>query len=210
MEDRVTTWLEFKEQIELRFASETQRAYWWDELEGLGQGNQLDSAGVIHRLQDLFGRLTIDSDQQRVRYLLKALSPQTAYQLEQLCRGKPRSWTEAVDAVTTAESMRPRYGSQPGNVSHTFTPQDSLFGSTFAPSNASKAALSDLAKQFAELKVHLVGLTSQSKPRDPARQAPKHMGPRQFTGNCYRCDEPGHRASEYLQAPSSGNGLEQQ
>jgi hypothetical protein len=106
--------------------------------------------------------------------------------------------------------MRARYGSQPGNVSNAFTPQDARFGSIIVPSNASEAALSDLAKQFAELKVHLVGLTGQSWPRDPARQIPKHMGPRQFTGNCYRCDQPGHRASECPEPPSSRNGLEQQ
>jgi hypothetical protein len=56
VEDRVTTWLEFKEQFELNFASETPTG-WWDELEGLGRGNQLDSLGLIHPLQDLFASL---------------------------------------------------------------------------------------------------------------------------------------------------------
>ncbi|CAO3692930.1 unnamed protein product [Umbelopsis ramanniana] len=78
------------------------------------------------------------------------------------------------------------------------------------PSNASEAALSDLAKQFAELNAQLVSLTGQPKMRDPARQEPRSAGPRQFNENCYRCDQLGHRAAERPQPASSGNGQEQQ
>lgn len=186
VEDQVTTWTEFKEQFELRFASKTQRHYSWDELGGLEQENRLNSQELIHRLQDLFGRLSIDSDQQRVRYLLKALNSTIAYQVEQF------------------------YGLQPGNALNTYIPQDARYNSSIVPSNASEAALTNLANQLAELRGHLVSLTGQPWMHDPARQVTRPAGTRQFNGNCYRCDQPGHRAAECPQPASSENGQERQ
>lgn len=135
----------------------------WDELEGLRRGNQLDSLGVIHRLQDLFASLNHWLRPTKSQVPSRGVKNPDCLSLEQLCPGrqykrvkvplilvfsvnanhesvayKPRTWTEAVDAVTTAESMRTRYGSQPWNVSNAFTPQDAGFWSIIVPSTLVK------------------------------------------------------------------------
>jgi hypothetical protein len=111
VEDSVTTWERFKALFRDRFASESLIEGWWSELDHLRQAPDQTAMDVVQRLQDLFGRLNVGEDSQKVRYLRRALRSEKAILVDQLCAGSPKTWKRAMEAAAATDSMEQRYSS---------------------------------------------------------------------------------------------------
>ncbi|KAG2190952.1 hypothetical protein INT47_009224, partial [Mucor saturninus] len=186
-EDNITTWDNFKKQFKKQFASEQFEEIWWREIETTNQTTNQSVTDLALKLQELLGLVKVTDEGQKIRTLLRALRPETAYQIEKM--GVPDKWDDLVNRASKLQYVQDKY-EKPSSYSQPARSQRSQPHSDDASSI--HGALSDLVREFKALKIHLV---DSRKPR------------RTFT--CFECGQEGHRRPECpnLQETSQGKGL---
>jgi hypothetical protein len=138
-------------------------------LETIRQGPNDSASDIIIRVQDLVSKVGLASEDIQIRYLLRSLHPDLSFEAE---RSKPKTWLEAVDAITQAENLLLKYrrGNQwDAPVQPRRPAMDPHPPAWSVRSQAtSSMTIEDLVRQLTDLKVHHVHQPSQQE-RKPAR-----------------------------------------
>lgn len=197
LEDSIHTWSAFEDAFKAKYIAGQDRDAWWTKIETMKQGVNESVEEVAGRLQDLFQMVGKVEEGFKIHYLLRAIRPEIAYELEKLVI--PDQFATAVKEAVKVEQVMRKYGRIDGadNLSvvrgGNLSSQSSLSGRidhapSLVPEDSISSQLSELVEGFKALKVHLV---------ENANRAPVFK--------CYHCGKEGHTKTKCPQLKSEDN-----
>ncbi|KAJ2955298.1 hypothetical protein NQZ79_g8680 [Umbelopsis isabellina] len=165
VEGDIATWEDIVKQFKSKFSSELLHQKWWDDLESLNQGPSESANMIVIKVQGLIKKLEIQDDDVKVRFLMKALRPESSFEAK---RSSPKTWDDAVSAAARGERLLTKCNMPGGSgrrVEGSRISTTSSLGYAQCSHASESRSMSDPARQFDELKMHVVAF------QDPKSEA---------------------------------------
>jgi hypothetical protein len=208
----IKTWTAFKNNFQEFFISADIEEAWWSELESTKQGTaSVNELQLV--LEELFSRLSISDSTTKKRYLLKALNPKLAYEVE---RNGTTDYLSTIKNVKKAETLLNKYHFKNEEIKknqemnkkkenlHLLTNTSSGNETKSTTDNSIQDSLTSLADNFNNLRIFLVNQQQQQQQQQQQPQYSQyqaHPNNNHYSNNqqrygegynCYNCGGPGH------------------
>ncbi|KAI8378237.1 hypothetical protein EDC96DRAFT_435442 [Choanephora cucurbitarum] len=201
-----TTWVEFKAAFKAKYCI-GQTEVWWDEIHNIKQLSDESIEDVEIRMRELFQLVEVKDERMIKRTFLKAIHSEIALEVERSGIDDKTTLQDLVLKAMKAEKFLRKYKNA-DKTQNSSTAPSSIPGRDYNPYSHDKYgyqtsttsvggdSMSDLIKEFREMKVSLLKATStnNSGSNQNHKNSQNTSGKRSFA--CFYCKEEGHRKAD--------------
>jgi hypothetical protein len=192
-EDSITTWVQFTSAFKKQFLPSDLVDRWWDDLFNYRQHGSQSVEDAAFGLKELFSRLKVTNEAEKVRYFMRCILPELAYEIEQ--NGVDDDFDAMVAKAKKIERLKSKY-----NIS-SYSTGGSIHSGNSGVSSEISHAMSRLADNFEALQINLAKTGAIPPPDEPSGN--KSTPNVKKVVQCWKCKETGHYATSCPGKPSN-------
>lgn len=197
--NEVKSWSAFTESFKRKFCVGLEDL-WWSQIRNLRQAEDEDVDDVDVKLRELFTLVGVEDEKLKIRSFLDAINPAVALEVERAENlSKLKDLESVVVVAARIENVFRKYGArgvtlsgpplvQTNNRTIRKYSENEFIGQGDAHSELSNSTMSELLKEFRELKISIVKSAGNYGGQNGARSGRQNI--------CFYCKKEGHRKAE--------------